>query len=185
MKTKGIKSALCVAISLLFFAATTGISQASDRNNIISGQKESKPVTIDASRFPTLQAAFDAVPESGGEVIIPPGNYELSKPLVLTTADTHIRGAGTSTHLINLNENGEPALIIRPKNLSDQKAEIWRVQLSDFRVSGNPKSGDGISFERVQELFCYGAHGGPQWQERDQHNKMPGKSAYQPLQYNL
>jgi parallel beta-helix repeat protein len=156
MKTKGIKSALHVVIALLFFVSMARTSQAGDRNNIISGQKESKPVTIDASRFPTLQAAFDAVPEGGGEVIIPPGNYELSKPLVLTTADTHIRGAGTSTHLINLNENGEPALIIRPKNLSDQKAEIWRVQLSDFRVSGNPKSGDGISFERVQELFITG-----------------------------
>ena len=156
MKTKGIKPALCITVVLLFFAAMAKTSQAGDRNNIVSGQKESKPVTIDVSRFPTLQAAFDAVPLSGGEVIIPPGNYELSKPLVLTTADTHIKGAGTSTHLINLNENGESALIIRPKNLSDQKAEIWRVQLSDFRVSGNPKSGDGISFERVQELFVTG-----------------------------
>src|SRR5450759_1749718 len=63
----------------------------------------SKPATIDASGYPTLQAAFDAVPDSGGVVIIPPSTYELSEPLVLTSKDTHIKGAGTATHLINRN----------------------------------------------------------------------------------
>ena len=155
MKTKGMYLASVVMIVLLVL--TTGeIIQARARDNAGFAQKKSKPAIIDASRFPNLQAAIDAVPESGGEVIIPPGNYELSKPLVLSRQDTHIKGAGTSTHIINRNENGEPALIIRPANDSDPKSFIWRIQLSDFRVSGNPGSGDAISFERVNELFLSG-----------------------------
>jgi len=155
MKTKVLYSASAV-IMLISVAATAKIITSGDRGTTISVQKESKPVIIDASEFPNLQAALDAVPESGGEVIIPPGNYELSKPLVLSRQDTHIRGAGTSTHLINRNESGEPALIIRPGSDSDPKTFIWRVQLSEFRISGNPGSGDGISFERVNELFLSG-----------------------------
>jgi parallel beta-helix repeat protein len=115
-----------------------------------------KPVSIDASRFPDLQAAFDAVPESGGEVIIPPGTYELLKPLVLSVEDTHIKGAGTSTHLINRSENGEPAIVITPKKSAEKNSYIWRIQLSDFRVSGNSKSGDGLYFERVNEVHISG-----------------------------
>lgn len=109
------------------------------------------PVTIDASHFPSLQAAFDAVPVSGGLIIIPPGNYELTNPLVLKTDNTRIQGSGAATHIINKNEAGEPALIIK----SDNPLQ-WRVELSNFRVSGNPKSGDGIYLEKVQELFITG-----------------------------
>jgi hypothetical protein len=123
---------------------------------VIAQTNTTKSATIDASLFPTLQAAFNAVPEGGGEVIIPPGTYELFTPLILTSEDTHIKGAGTSTHLINRNENGEPALVITPKESLKKSSYIWRIQLSDFRVSGNRQSGDGILFERVNELHISG-----------------------------
>jgi hypothetical protein len=110
-----------------------------------------KPFTIDASAFTTLQAAFDAVPDSGGIIMIPPGNYEVTKPLVLATDNTRLQGSGTATHIINKNETGEPALIVKSKN-----PHQWRVELSNFRVSGNPKSGDGIYLEKVQELCITG-----------------------------
>lgn len=116
----------------------------------------SGPVIIDASRYPTLKAAFEAVPEGGGLVIIPPGEYEITEPLVLTKDNTHVRGSGPSTHIINRNENGEPGLIVRSVNSSDKKTFLWRIQLSDFRVSGNGKSGDGIYLERINELFVSG-----------------------------
>lgn len=178
MKTKRINSVLLVIIVILFFATTAKTSPVKERYTIVPEQiklkpeegdlqisavtpasdqvLQTKPATIDASKFPTLQAAFDAVPDRGGEVIIPPGDYELTEPLVLIRENTHIKGAGPSTHLINLNQNGEPALIIRPKNISDRSAYLWRVQLSDFRVSGNSKSGDGLLLERVNELYISG-----------------------------
>jgi len=95
MKTRAINSVLHVVIVTMFFAATAKTIIAGDRNSDISGQDESKPVTIDASKFATLQAAFDAIPESGGEVIIPPGSYELTEPLMLTTQDTDLPAVGT------------------------------------------------------------------------------------------
>jgi hypothetical protein len=66
----------------------------------------------------------------------------------LATENTRLQGSGSSTHLINRNEEGKPAIIVRSGN--DPQ---FRVELSNFRVSGNAKSGDGIFMERVQELL--------------------------------
>ncbi len=115
------------------------------------------PVIVDAAKYPNLQAALDAVPEAGGLVKLPPGKFELTRPLILTRQDTRIEGSGTSTHLINRNEKGQPALILRPKNRAkDANARIWRVQVADFRISGNPKSGDGLLAEGVNEIYISG-----------------------------
>lgn len=115
------------------------------------------PVTVDASKHPTLQAALDAVPESGGLVTIPPGNYEITEPLRVKTAETRIVGGGASTHIINKNEAGLPAVILRPTNLdTDKKARLWRVQMADLRISGNEKSGDGVFAEGIQEIYLEG-----------------------------
>jgi hypothetical protein len=121
-----------------------------------SGVSE-RVAAADASKFHSLQAALDAVPETGGVVRIPPGDFELSKPLVLSGENTRIEGAGTATHLINRNEDGQPALIVRPKErASNRGARIWRVQLADFRISGNPGSGDGVRAEGVNEIYIHG-----------------------------
>ena len=145
-------------VLLLFLAGLPGTS-------VIAQTNPALPKRLDASAFPSLQAALDALPESGGIVIIPPGNYELAEPLVVKTAETRIEGSGASTHLINKNETGKHALIVRPPNLDkDKKAALWRVQIGNLRISGNPKSGDGIYATRVQEIFLQGVsvdhHGG-------------------------
>jgi parallel beta-helix repeat protein len=126
---------------------------------------------IDASKYPNLQAAFDAVPEKGGIVRLPPGEFELKRPLLLSRGDTRIEGSGAATHLINRNQNGEPALAIRHEKLAGKAPaaapsalRIWRVQLANFRISGNPKSGDGVLAHGVNEIFIDGVaadhHGG-------------------------
>lgn len=115
------------------------------------------PVSIDAGKHRDLQAALDAVPESGGLVTIPPGNYEINEPLRVKTAETRIVGGGAATHIINKNESGSPAFILRPANLDvDKKARLWRVQMADLRISGNEKSGDGIFAEGIQEIYLEG-----------------------------
>lgn len=123
------------------------------------------PKLVDAGTYPNLQAALDAVPETGGIVRIPPGEYRLREPLRLKTPDTRIEGSGAATHLINENQEGQPAMILRPADRdTNRKAEIWRVQLADFRVSGQEQSGDGIFAEGVQEIYFEGMsidhHGG-------------------------
>jgi len=115
------------------------------------------PTIVDVAKYPNLQAAFDAVPETGGLVKLPPGDFELLTPLICTRENTRIEGAGAATHLINRNEEGQPALIIRPEEYPrDRRSRIWRVQLADFRISGNPKSGDGVRAEGVNEIYIHG-----------------------------
>lgn len=116
-----------------------------------------QPVTVNAADYPNLQAALDAVPETGGLVTLPPGNFEITEPLKVKTAETRITGSGAATHIINKNENGEAAFILRPANLDeDKKARLWRVQMADLRISGNEKSGDGVFAEGIQEIYFEG-----------------------------
>ena len=112
---------------------------------------------VDASKYPSLQAAFDAVPEAGGLVRLPPGSFELTQPLILARENARIEGAGAATHLINRNQEGQPALILRHPNYENNKRlRAWRVQLADFRISGSPKSGDGILAQGINELYIHG-----------------------------
>jgi len=115
------------------------------------------PAVIEAARFASLQAAFDAVPTNGGVVLLPPGEFVLSNSLVLAVGDTRVEGAGPATHLINRNTNGKPALIIRPRDIEkDPRARLWRIQLGNFRISGNTNSGDGLFALGINELFVHG-----------------------------
>ena len=47
---------------------------------------------IDASRYPTLQAALDALPDEGGVVRLPAGVFEITQPLVVSKEDVLLQG---------------------------------------------------------------------------------------------
>ncbi len=149
----------CPALSILLLLAIQPLA-------FLSGQETSPaPVVIEAGEYDSLQAALDALPETGGLVRLPAGTFELTEPLVVNTPETRLEGAGASTHLKNINEEGQPALVIQPANRADDpKARLWRVQLGNFRISGNEKSGDGVHAEGIQEIFIHGLsvdhHGG-------------------------
>ncbi len=130
---------------------------------------------IQAADFESLQAALDAVPAGGGLVVLPPGRFVVDKPLVLSRGETRIVGAGAATCLVNANQKGEPTLILRPTDIKENpRARIWRIQLADFRICGDPeavnakstepKSGDGVFAHGVHELYIHGLsvdhHGG-------------------------
>ena len=146
-----MKSRFTVSFSFLLILAWAG------RSLCLSAELEAKPVIIEAANFATLQAAFDAVPTNGGVVRLPPGEFALSKPLVLSVGDTRVEGAGSATHLINRNTNGQPVLSIRPRDIeTNPRAKLWRVQLGNFRISGNTNSGDGLFALGINELFIHG-----------------------------
>jgi len=121
---------------------------------------------IDASRYQTLQAALDALPAEGGVVRLPPGTFEIEQPLVLTRGEVLIEGAGAATHVKNVNTEGKSALIVQhPAGAKIKpKERLWRVQLANFRITGNPKSGHGIEAIQIEEIFISGVtsthHGG-------------------------
>jgi hypothetical protein len=120
---------------------------------------------IDAARYPSIQAALDALPAEGGVVRLPAGRFEIRRPLLVNKSDVCLEGAGTATHIVNLNEEGQPALhLVHPSGGQDRQSELWRVRLANFRITGNPKSGHGILARRVNEIFLHGVtvseHGG-------------------------
>ncbi len=96
---------------------------------------------------------------------LPAGKFEISEPLVIECEDVLLMGQGTATHIVNNNTKGEPAIVIRHKDhATNPRAYVWRVQLSNFRITGNEKSGHGILATRVNEIFVHGVtssnHGG-------------------------
>jgi hypothetical protein len=62
---------------------------------------------------------------------------------------------------------GQPALIVRaPEVPGKRPTDLWRVQLADFRINGDPntvdakstepKSGDGLLAQSVNEIYIHG-----------------------------
>jgi hypothetical protein len=148
----------------LFLAATWSARSETAKSH--SGLPGARP-TIDAAQFPSLQAALDALPKEGGVVRLPAGTFEISQPLVLARGDVLLEGAGTATHIKNINTDGKPALVIRSAagDKPDKKEDrLWRVMLSNFRITGNEQSGHGIVANYVNEIFIQGVtvsdHGG-------------------------
>ena len=137
-------------------------SLAGARSVVLPGAR----AEIDAGAFPSLQAALDAIPPEGGVVRIPAGTFEISQPLVVSRGDVLIQGAGTATHIKNLNTEGQPALVVKHPNGDKVKSaeQLWRVMLSQFRITGQEKSGDGIVAIMVNEVYVQGVtvsyHGG-------------------------
>jgi hypothetical protein len=111
---------------------------------------------IQAADFPSLQAAIDALPDSGGVVRLPAGKFEINEPLRIEREDVLLIGQGTATHITNTNAEGQPALVVRPKDHANAKSFLWRVQLANFRLTGNEKSGHGVLATRVNEIFIHG-----------------------------
>ncbi|MEQ9406467.1 MAG: right-handed parallel beta-helix repeat-containing protein [Fuerstiella sp.] len=143
---------MCRAV--LFLLPTLVFSAAEIQADTLPG---ARPL-IDAGQFGSLQAAFDAIPEEGGIVRIPPGRFEISEPLKLQRGDVRIEGSGSATHIINTNTDGRSALIVQhPDGADVKKADrLWRVNLADFRITGNEKSGHGIEAILIEEIFIQG-----------------------------
>jgi len=143
--------------------ATEGVAQNAPATSLPGAA-----AVVEAARYPSLQAAIDALPERGGMVRLPPGEFEIHEPLVIKTGDTTLVGAGSATHLKNVNTDGDPALVVAHPQLGDPRRDrnhqLWRVQLADFRITGNENSGPGIAARQVNEIFIHGvtvsAHGG-------------------------
>ena len=153
------------ALLTVLAVATTYLLHRGDAQTDRPGLAGARP-DIDASQFPTLQAALDALPASGGVVRLPAGVFKIQKPLVVRYGDVLIQGAGAATHIINTSDQGTPAIQIQHAEGAEVKKEdrLWRVMLSNFRVTGNEQSGHGIEARYIEEIFLQGMtvshHGG-------------------------
>ncbi len=139
---------LVAVVSVLFVEITSQADEAGVKSTLQKGGEPGVPPGTDAREV--LQAQLDGLPAGGGNWAIPPGRYEIDGPIMVSRGDIMIQGSGTCTHIVNRNESGEPALrIVSP----EKDGYLWRVQVCDLRITGNPKSGAGIEAKRVNELL--------------------------------
>lgn len=146
-------------VSLLaLVAASLALPHLLARPAVETGRLPGARPLIDAAKYPTLQAALDALPPEGGIVRLPAGRFEITRPLVLSRSDVQLVGAGSATHIHNTSTDGQPALIISHPDGDQVKSadRLWRIRLADFRLTGNPKSGHGIVATWINELFIQG-----------------------------
>ena len=150
-----VNSYLGMAVGCGFAIALFGAYAAPDEGETTGIRLAGARPTIDASQYESLQAAFDAIPETGGLLQLPAGTFEISQPLVLSRSDVCIQGAGTATHIKNINEQGLPAIIVEKPGVtkSQRKDQLWRVRMTNLRVTGNEKSGHGIEARWVNEIL--------------------------------
>jgi len=148
-------SYLLLVLGFGVIVAICGAYAAPQKVSLIGIKLPGARATIDASQYDTLQAAFDAIPEAGGLLQLPAGTFEISKPLVLSRSDVCIQGAGSATHIKNVNAEGAPAIIIEKPGVTkaQRKEQLWRVRLTNLRVTGNEKSGHGIEARWVNEIL--------------------------------
>ena len=128
-------------VTVLVLAWRSADSVSQERATTLPGARPA----VDAANYPSLQAAIDALPTTGGVIRLPAGTFEINQPLRITQEDVLLEGAGTATHIKNVNQSGEPAILIEsPKLAENPRATLWRVQFENLRVTGNEKSGHGI-----------------------------------------
>jgi parallel beta-helix repeat protein len=152
---------LFISVFLASFYACTHNGPTHSHRLLLPGAKK----VIDASNYISLQEAINAVPEEGGMLRLPPGEFIIHEPLVISTSDFHLEGSGTSTHIKNENTDGLPAIILQhPSRQDNRDSELWRISMAKMRISGNENSGHGIEAHHINEIFLDGItvsyHGG-------------------------
>ena len=135
-------------------------------------------VTLPAGATGTdVQRALDALPKTGGEVVLPPGKITVRQPIVLRRDHQTLRGGGPATILaladgancpvIILGEPvNHPAKTVRDLRLGDllidgnrshQQRELWRLEGEGSQIRNNGITVQGVSdstIERVTAARC-------------------------------
>jgi len=123
----------------------------------------SKP--INAVEAGGLQAALDALPKTGGTILVPAGRHVFSKPVVKRLVEgqhLNLVGEGRASVLVNENRQGEPLLCI-----VGAVGQWWpdlKITISGLTLLGSPQSGDALVVEYPNDTLIdacfFQGHGG-------------------------
>lgn len=83
-----------------------------------------------------VQAALDALPEGGGEVVLPAGTIMVNNPIILQRDGLTLRGAGASTILRLANRMNCPVVVLGTTKNKPSKI-VARLRLADVTIDGN------------------------------------------------
>src|SRR5665213_4062905 len=70
-----------------------------------------------------IQDALNSLPASGGEVVLPPGIYEISQPIVMQRSFQTLRGAGETT-VLRLADNANCPVLILGEPVNSPKQTV-------------------------------------------------------------
>ena len=96
-----------------------------------------------------IQAAFDALPNTGGSVFFPPGRYKLTQAIVLPNAPVRIFGAGQSASLViqtGAGQDGFRFTVTGSNNVSGSGTLFKNLELEDLSIlRGVTNGGSGVN----------------------------------------
>lgn len=83
-----------------------------------------------------IQSALDALPASGGEVVLPAGRFELHQPIILSRDHQTLRGAGAAT-ILHLADNANCPVIILGEPVNHPRQTVKDLRVSGLFIDGN------------------------------------------------
>lgn len=83
-----------------------------------------------------IQKALDALPATGGEVILPAGTFQIQQPIVLRRDHQTLRGAGVAT-ILRLVDNANCPVIIMGEPVNHPQTVVKNLRVSDLFIDGN------------------------------------------------
>jgi hypothetical protein len=121
-----------------------------------------------------IQAALDALPASGGEVVLPAGTFEIHQPIVLQRDSETLRGSGAATILMLADDANcpviimgeplnQPQKIVKNLRVSDlfidgnrfhQQRELWKLHGEGSDIRNNGITIQGVSDSTVEHVTC-------------------------------
>jgi hypothetical protein len=142
-----------------------------------------EPVKITLSSGVTdvqIQQALDALPKTGGEVVLPPEKISIRQPVVLRRDNQTLRGSGTTTILRLADDANCPVLILgepvnHPKttvkylrvadlfidgNRRNQQHELWQTSGDGSQIRNNGITVQSVSDSTVENVTCAACRSG-------------------------
>jgi parallel beta-helix repeat protein len=127
-----------------------------------------------------IQQALDALPKSGGEVVLPPETISIRQPVVLRRDNQTLRGSDTATILRLADDANCPVLImgepvnhpqitVRHLHVADlfidgnrrnQQRELWQLQGEGSEIRNNGITVQGVSDSTVENVTCAACRSG-------------------------
>jgi hypothetical protein len=83
-----------------------------------------------------IQQALNSLPASGGEVVLPPGNFLVRQPLVLRRNNQTLRGSGAET-VLRLADNANCPVIIMGESVNTPTDSLKNLCVRDLVIDGN------------------------------------------------
>lgn len=83
-----------------------------------------------------IQKALDALPDAGGEVVLPAGRFEIRQPIVLHRDHQTLRGSGADT-VLWLADNANCPVIILGEPVNHPLKTVTKLCVSSLFIDGN------------------------------------------------